>query len=187
MARRVQIAAAAMALIGLLFVGWIYVPRHHGGPLGDGAGDRLCFPANQEPESGLGWLILRNAGGADVRLTSISLVDGENLSIEEAWLVPISGTMMVGSWAGWPPSAGRIAEMGQGWEQRRRLIGAVIPPDEESPQTTWNVLVRARRSDLRAPGSTNGFEIDYVSRGIRYRSELGIHHILSPATDCKAY
>lgn len=185
MGKRTRIVAAAMAAIGLLFVACIYLPRHQGGPLGDGAGDRMCLPADREPDAGLGMLALENTGDADLTITGIIPIDGENLSIGEALLVPLSGeSLVLMSTTGWPPPPGRIAEMGAGWNQRRLLIGAVIPPKTKSPQTSWNVLVRAFRSDLQAPGRTNGFEIQYESRGIKYRSELGVHHVLAPVSDC---
>ncbi|MFC0627129.1 hypothetical protein [Kribbella deserti] len=188
MGKRVRIAAAAMAAIGLLFVAWIYLPRHLGGPLGNGAGDLLCLPADREPDAALGMLVLENTGDADVTLTGIYPVDAENLSIAEALLVPLSkDSLGLSSSIGWPLTTNRMAELGDGWKQRRQLNGAVIPPQAKSPRTRWSVLVHALRSDLEAPGRTNGFEIEYESRGIKYRSELGTHHVLAPVSDCAKF
>lgn len=113
------------------------------GPLRAG-GDpgTLCLPRRGvQPEVTFGLEVITNEGRRPVRLQSVRLVQARSLELVSAFVVPVEGHDLVGSWSHWPPPRSVTSGSGVEWSMRRRLHGFEVAARQRRP---LNLVLRAR-------------------------------------------
>jgi len=146
------------------------------GPFGHAGTDRWvqCFPV---PRGGVGTfagLEFSNRGGP-ARIERVTLADAHNLQIVSAWAVPITGLDLMGMFAGYPPVGykgsfpGHLAP-GVQWDQRQRVVAAVIPHSQG--QDVVNLVLVLKPSGV--VGTAKDVDVNYVSGGTHYLRDFGV-------------
>jgi|tagenome__1003787_1003787.scaffolds.fasta_scaffold20927163_3 hypothetical protein len=113
------------------------------GPLrAGGAPGALCLPrSGAQPEVTFGLEVITNEGRRPVRLQSVRLVEARSLQLVSAFVVPVEGHELVGSWSRWPPPRSVTSGSGVEWSMRRRLHGFEVAARRRRP---LNLVLRAR-------------------------------------------
>lgn len=106
----------------------------------------------------------------------VFLASARNLKLAGAYIVPVTGPDLVGTWGTFPPPAGQLPRSVQ-WARRRLPSGARVLPGEEV-----NVVVGLAPAS-RATGSTAGIEVLYQDGSTKYvlRSNIRVIVKVSPA------
>jgi hypothetical protein len=141
------------------------------GPFGKSASGlgSECIPV---PRNGVGTfapLAFGNTGGP-ARITKVTLVGAHHLKIVAAWVIPITGSDLMGVFSGYPPGPPFARSPGIEWNRRQHADRAVIP--HLPGQAVYNLILVLRPSG--AQGTASSEDIYYQSGGTQYLLNLGI-------------
>jgi hypothetical protein len=147
------------------------------GPLGPpGNHDTLCLPVRLGGADTDGFRSFTNRSHDLLVIDRAYLASARNLKLVGAYIVPVTGTELTGTWATFPPPAGRLPK-GVQWARRLPPAGAHVRPGEQV-----NVVVGLAPAS-HAAGSTTGIEVLYHDGSTRYelRSNIRVIVKVSPA------
>jgi hypothetical protein len=145
------------------------------GPLGRSASrsGSQCFWTSRNGVGTFGLLSFGNSGGP-VRLDKVTLAGAHQLRIVAAWVVPITGTDLLGVFNGYPPNGdkGSAPPLSPGvqWRHRQRVAGAVIP--HIRGRDAMNLVLVLKPSGRQ--GTVRSEYIYYHSASTRYLLNPGV-------------
>ena len=134
-----------------------------------------CFPVTRHGSVGtFGGLSFHNPGNS-AKIDNVTLINSHDMQIVAAWVVPITGTDLLGVWSGYPPDGDPGQLSGHGapgvqWEHRQHAAGAVIP--HTPGQDVENLVLMLKPSG--AVGTAKDVTLDYQSGGTRYRYDFQV-------------
>lgn len=162
--------AAGLALL-LAGCGAASVPKLNG-PFGKDSPGGDCMPVPRGEVATVASQEWPNSGGT-ARIEKIILVGSHDLRLVAAWVVPVTGTDLIGVFAGYPPlgtkgdGPGSLAP-GIEWADRQRADGAVIP--HTAGHNVFNLVLVVRPSGVL--GSVKDIYVDYAVGSTHYRLDL---------------
>lgn len=112
--------------------------------------------------------------GRQARIDNVTLVGAHDLRLVAAWAVPITGTDLMGVFAGYPPYGIQGKNGFPGvvpgvlWDRRQRADGAKIP--HTPGQDTINLVLVVKASGVE--GTSKTVYVDYESGGNHYRLDM---------------
>jgi hypothetical protein len=141
------------------------------GPFGHPGNTRWvqCFPVTRRGGVGtFGGLSFHNRGSS-AKIENVILTKARDLQVVAAWVVPITGTDLLGVWSGYPPHRA-TALPGVQWDKRQQAVGAMIP--HTPGQNVENLVLVLKPSG--AVGTANDVTLDYQSGGTKYRYDFQV-------------
>ena len=170
--RRSSLAVVAVAIVVAGIAGWLGgwwsggTTFADGGPLTSGeAYGWDCSPHEHTGQSTAAQYPLQNAGNQALTIEAVRLLNPRAFKLEAAFLVPISGTYLMGDTPSFPPPPETRSIPGVHWNRRIHIVtGTVIP----AHSMTYNVALQL--SQAASLARFDGVEIDYqTAAGDSYR------------------
>jgi hypothetical protein len=114
-----------------------------------------------------------NSGAGQEKIEKVTLVGPHDLRLLTAWVVPVTGTTLIGDFGGYPPNGMKGYSFpslppGWQWEQRQRADGAVIPHTPGHDAINLLLVVKASGAE----GTMKDVYVYYESGSTHYRLDL---------------
>jgi hypothetical protein len=147
------------------------------GPLGPpGNRDTLCLPVPLGGADTDGFQSFTNGSHDVLVIDRVYLASARNLRLVGAYIVPVTGPNLTGTWGTFPPPAEQLPRSVQ-WAKRQRPADARVLPGEEVN------VVAGLAPTSRATGSTAGIAVLYHDGSTKYalRSNIRVQVKVPPA------
>jgi hypothetical protein len=133
------------------------------GPLGDGySHGAICgWVKGANGVATYGVEELRNAGKSTAVVERVALTSPKNLIIVRAWVIPVNGPDLLGSYQGWPTTH---LDSSVKWPQRVNAAGARIPPAHGQHSATLVLLLKPTAHK----GTATANDVYYRESGQQY-------------------
>lgn len=145
-----------------------------GGPIAFGGVKGInCVPTAPSLDYTYGFEAIQNPTGADAKITDVSLVHPQGLTLKAAYVAPIANRTLIGNQVGWPPPLGG---QGQAWADKRPAAGATVPPGQDG---TRNLLLHVT---AHAPTARfDGIALTYQTGGKTYIRRTSVAFVIKPS------
>lgn len=141
------------------------------GPFGTGgAHGSTCRPVRPGGVLTYGAQEFRNSGPATATIEKVTLDDPHNLLMPAAYVVPITGTTLVGVWDGYPTAAVARQAPGIEWALRKRADGALVPPAHGKDVTNLVLVLKP----TAVVGTAQAIDVYYRESGQEYHMRTGL-------------
>lgn len=168
-------AVAALVLTGACTACTGRAAPREGGPVTmGGTAGTLCMPTKPGSPVTYGGEVVKNSGSEPVRLERVSLVGARATHLEEAFIVPIEGGTLVGSWTSWPPPRAATTTKGVRWGQRKPAAGMLLPPHRTRD---FNLVLHATTNEHGSPRFA-AVRVVYTADGTEFAEESSTEVLL---------
>jgi predicted small secreted protein len=129
---------------------------------------RICLSADTRLDAVQGHEVITNRGKRNAEIVGVSLVEPTGLRLRDAYVVPLGGKALIGSWSRWPPPQATEAPEESGWSKRSPAVGFEVIPDSKRAGIDLNLVTHVVRDSPDVEAGFSAIRMEYVVDQKRY-------------------